>query len=188
MVELDSSERIRYTIDISIISIFFIYLIYLYAKKVKAEISELYSSLTRTPEVLDIEEIEKIVFYNVIIAVFVVFTLGFTSLIILTDRGRVITSLSIIAIITGITMIVNIVLLSTMKPKQRRIAPLMKLKQVKTLKSRITTEVIVIFLVVAFGFYNLGFFLQYFQRTNFKQIYRTSKQYLYGGRQKQFAG
>ena len=34
MDELDYSERIQYTIDIGIISIFFLYLIYLYAKKV----------------------------------------------------------------------------------------------------------------------------------------------------------
>lgn len=67
-------------------------------------------------------------------------------------------------------MIVNIVLLSSMKPKQRRIAPLMKLAQVKTLKSRIQKEVFVIFLVVAAGFYSIGTFLQYFQGTNFSQI------------------
>lgn len=180
--ELNARERVRYTIDITIISTFFIYLIYLYSKKVYAEISGLYSSLTRTPELLDIDELEKIVYYNVLIAVFVAFTLSLTSLIILSDRKTVTMYISMIAIITGITMIVNIVLLSSMTPKQRRIAPLMKLAQVKTLKSRIQKEVFVIFLVVAAGFYSIGTFLQYFQATNFSQISdkisRMPEQYL----------
>ena len=186
MYELNARERVRYTIDITIISTFLIYLIYLYSKKVYAEISGLYSSLTRTPELLDTDEIDKIVYYNVIIAVFVGISLSLTSLFILSDRKTVTTCISIIAFITGITMIFNIILLSTMKPKQRRIKPLMMLAQVNTLKSKIQKEVIVIFLIVAGGFYSIGTFIQYFQATDFTQIYRMPmrEQSLYGGRQK----
>ena len=103
MYELNARERVRYTIDITIISTFLIYLIYLYSKKVYAEISGLYSSLTRTPELLDTDEIDKIVYYNVIIAVFVGISLSLTSLFILSDRKTVTTCISIIAFITGIT-------------------------------------------------------------------------------------
>ena len=185
MNELNPRERLRYTIDISIISIYFIFLIYLFTKQIYSEFSELYYSLTKTPGLLDTEQISKMVNYTKIIGWIMLYILLLIGLI--TDKRKMARSVSLLAIIAGITIIINIVLLYNMKPKQRRV-PLLKLAQVNKLKKRIQTEAINIFLVCAGGAFTIGLFLAYVQGTNYFQIARNPRQFLYKGRQRMQQG
>ena len=181
MNELNPRERLRYTIDISIISIFFIFLIYLFTKKIYAEFSELYYSLARTPGLLNTEEISKMVNYTKTIGWIMVYIL--LLILLLNDKRKMARYVSLVAFIAGITIIINIVVLYNMKPKQRRV-PLLKLAQVNKLKKRIQTEAMNIFLVCAVGTFTIGLFLAYVQGTNYFQIARNPRQFLYKGRQR----
>ena len=88
---------------------------------VYAEISEMYNSLTRTEGVLDTEMLDKMVYYTacvaailLIVLMVIVFINDYSN-----DTTKIASLISFSAIIAGITMITNIVLLYTMKPKQK---------------------------------------------------------------------
>ena len=143
---------------------------------VYAEISEMYNSLTRTEGVLDTEMLDKMVYYTacvaailLIVLMVIVFINDYSN-----DTTKIASLISFSAIIAGITMITNIVLLYTMKPKQKRVLPLMKLAQVNKLKKKIKNGLIAIFTVCAAGALGLGYITAYVHQTNFKQLTQSA--------------